>query len=115
MEKIKLFQVVICTLGLAFVACCSGCAKETTYGAVKFVTTPGGAEVINLKDDTILGTSPAVVTWESLDGKPEYVTVEMRKTGYKEKITSLWVNMRHASREDAEAEAQEVNIDMEKR
>ena len=92
-----------------------GCAKKTTYGSVKFMTKPAGAEVVNLKDDATLGTSPVIVTWEAKDGKPEYVTVQMRKTGYREEITSFWVNTRHESRELSEANAQDISVDMIKR
>jgi len=115
MGKRTVFQLIVGIVGLAMVAGLSGCGQKTTYGAVKFVTNPKGAEVVNLRDDATLGMSPTVVTWESQDGKPEYVTVEMRKTGYKEEITSLWVNMRHESREEAQKEAQEINLDLEKR
>lgn len=93
----------------------TGCAKKTTYGAVKFTSAPSGAQVVNLKDDATLGTSPVVVTWEGKESKPEYVTVQMRKTGYREEITSFWVNTRHESREDAEKQAQEISVDMQKR
>lgn len=93
----------------------SGCADSKTYGSVKFVTTPAGAEVINLKDDTNMGMTPVLVTWEGDEEKPEYVTVELRKTGYREEITSLWVNKRHKNREAAAAEAQPITIQLEKR
>lgn len=104
--------------GLACIVAVSGsygCAKQKTFGAVKFTSTPPGAEVVNLKDDATLGTSPVVVTWEGEDGKPEYVTVQMRKSGYREEITSFWVNKRHPSREEAQEQAQQINVDMIKR
>ncbi len=102
-----------CALGgLALVA---GCAGPKTYGAVKFVSRPPGAEVVNLKDDTHLGMTPVLVTWEGEDGRPEYVTVEMHKAGYREEITSFWVNTRHRSRAEAEAEPQPVTVELRKR
>ena len=105
-----LLLLLIC--GLAFLA---GCAKQKTYGTVKFVTNPPGAEVVNLKDDATLGMTPLSVTWEGEEGTPEYVTVEMHKTGYKEEITSLWVNKRHLTREAAAAEPQPITVDLVKR
>ncbi len=92
-----------------------GCAGPKTYGAVKFVSRPPGAEVVNLKDDTHLGMTPVLVTWEGEDGRPEYVTVEMLKQGYQEEITSFWVNTRHRSRAEAEAEPQPVTVELKKR
>jgi len=92
-----------------------GCSSGKTYGAVKFVTVPPGAEVINLKDDTNLGMTPVLVTWEGDEEKPEQVTVEFKKRGYKEEITTLWVNKRHATRQEAEAEPQPITVQLEKR
>jgi len=110
----------ICCIAVAslLLGCCllGGCSSGTkTYGTVKFVTVPPGAEVVNLKDDTNLGMTPVLVTWEGTEEQPENVTVEFRKTGYKEEITSFWVNKRHATREEAEAEPQPVSVQLEKR
>ncbi len=93
----------------------TGCAGQKTYGAVKFTSNPSGAEVVNLKDDTTLGATPVLVVWEGEDGAPEYVTVEMRKAGFREEITSFWVNKRHPSREAAEAHPQPISVDLIKR
>ncbi len=94
----------------------TGCGTRTrTYGAARFITEPPGAEVINLKDDTNLGMTPVVVTWEGEGEQSEYVTVEFKKQGYREEITSLWVNKRHPSREAAEAEPQPITVQLQKR
>jgi hypothetical protein len=92
----------------------AGCSK-TMYGAVKFESNPPGAEVINLRDDANLGITPVVVTWESSDGEPEYVTVQVRKNGYLEDITSFWVNTRHESREVAQDQAQPIFVELKPR
>ncbi len=92
----------------------SACGK-TQYGAVQFISTPNGAEVVNLRDESNLGSTPLKVVWESDDGKPEYVTVQFRKQGHEEKITSLWVNKRYDNREDALDNAQPIKVDLEKR
>lgn len=92
----------------------SGCG-QTMYGVVKIESIPPGAEVINLKDDTHLGMTPLLVTWESDDDDTRYATVELRKIGYTEEITSFWVKLRHKSKEAASLEAQPVIIELKKR
>lgn len=104
-----LVTAVICTSFLC------GCTSTKMYGSAKFVSTPAGAEVINLKDDTNMGMTPVLVTWEGEEEKPEHVTVEFRKTGYREKITSFYVNKRHKTREEAAASPQPVSVELEKR
>ena len=111
-------QITWCIVAAGLLlSCCllGGCSSGKTYGAVKFVTVPPGAEVVNLKDDTNLGMTPVLVTWEGNEEKAENVTVEFRKPGYKEEITSFWVNKRHATREEAKAEPQSISVHLEKR
>ncbi len=92
-----------------------GCG-QTMYGVAKIDSIPPGAEVINLKDDTHLGMTPLLITWESDDGKAaKHATIELRKTGYVEKITSFWVQMRHKTKSDAAKEPQPVSIELSKR
>lgn len=93
----------------------TGCASSTKYGAVQFKTIPPGAEIINLKDDTNLGLTPVLVTWEGPAKEPEYVTVEISKIGYQNDITSFWVNTRHATREEAAAASHPITIELKKR
>jgi hypothetical protein len=107
-------RCVLCLASLVVLALATGCSQKM-YGAVKFESSPAGAEVVNLRDDTSLGVSPVVVVWESEDGKPEYVTVQMRKSGYREAISSFWVNTRHQSREKAQAEAHPIFIELQPR
>ncbi len=102
--------LILAVLGLLV-----GCG-QTMYGVAKIESIPQGAEVINLKDDTHLGITPLLVTWESDDGKPaKRATVELRKAGYIEKITSFWVQMRHDTKEEATREPQPVTIELSKR
>jgi len=108
-------NAICCMLAVAGLFMLGGCSGTKTFGSVKFVTTPPGAEVINLKDDTNMGMTPVLVTWEGDEKKPEYVTVEFRKTDYREEITSFWVNKRHATREAAASEPQPVTVELEKR
>lgn len=115
MQLQTLSRFALLPLCLVAVLGLSGCAKKTMYGAVKFESNPPGAEVVNLKDDASLGVSPVVVTWETDDGSPQYVTVQLRKSGYLEHITSFWVNTRHESREEAQNEAQPIFVELKSR
>lgn len=111
--NIHKFLVLLCVLTiLSFLPGCSG----ITYGVAKIESIPEGAEVINLKDDTHLGITPLLVTWESDDGRPaKRATIELRKAGYVEKITSFWVQMRHDTKDDANKDPQPVVIELQKR
>lgn len=96
-------------IGLLFLG---GCARPKTFGAVEFKSTPAGAEVINLGDDTLLGTTPTKVIWESTGGESQKVTVQFRKQGYLERISDVWVNTRHGSREAALKKAQPIEVEL---
>ena len=89
----------------------SGCSLQQ-YGAVKFTSTPLGAEVVNLKDDTVLGTTPVRVLWKGSAGSSEKVVVQFRKNGFYEKIISVWVNKRHNSETSAVSEATEIHAEL---
>lgn len=99
-----LLAISLCLLG--------GCARPKTFGAVEFKSTPAGAEVINLGDDTLLGTTPTKVIWESANGESQKVTVQFRKQGYLERISDVWVNTRHRSREAALEKAQPIDVEL---
>lgn len=90
----------------------TGCAH---YGAAQFITDPPGAEIINLRDDTTLGTTPVKVYWKESDGQPKHVTVQFVKEGYRERITNIWVNMIYSSKDEALANAKPVQISLEKK
>ena len=109
LNKICIRLGVLLALG-SLVAC-----SQTKYGVVKIVSIPAGAEVINLKDDTHLGRTPLLVTWEDEDDTVRKATIELRKAGYVEEITSFWVNMRHDTKEAAILEPQPVTIELRKR
>jgi len=107
----KFFIKLIVLFALISLTACS----QTKYGVVKIESIPPGAEVINLKDDTTLGMTPLLVTWEAGDDTAKHATVELRKLGYVEEITSFWVNMRHKSKEEASLDPQPVTIELKKR
>ena len=89
----------------------SGCGG-TQYGAANLNSTPPGAEIINLKDNTNLGQTPAQVVWRGTDS--EKVTVQFQKKGYHSSITSFWVNRRHDSEAEARAQAIDVHTELAK-
>ena len=68
--------------------------------------------MVNLGDDTLLGTTPTKVIWESVDGQSQKVTVQFRKQGHLERISDVWVNTRHATREEALKKAQPIAVEL---
>ncbi len=104
MHKVKL-TLAIPVLLLAV----SGCSS---YGAAKIQSVPSGAEVLNLEDDSLLGTTPVMIHWKNDREESKLITVRFRKVGYNDKVTAFWVNMRHRSRADAENEAQPVKVEL---
>ena len=92
------------------IAIISGCAH---YGAARIVSNPAGAEVINLDDGTLLGTTPTTVWWKDSGGNRKNITVRFKKPGYKEKVTQFWLSMRHTSEKQARAEPQLVEVVIE--
>jgi hypothetical protein len=116
MSKVhKAIKIVVGLLCLLVMVSQVGCSAKKTYGAIEVITDPPGAEVINTRDNAHLGTTPCKVVWEGEDGTPQQVTIQMRKKGYKEEISTVWVNTRHETREAAEATAQPVNAELSKR
>ena len=92
------------------VAIISGCAH---YGAARIVSNPAGAEVINLDDGTLLGTTPVTVWWKDSSGNRKNITVRFKKPGYKEKVSQFWLSMRHSSQAKAQADPQLVEVVIE--
>ena len=99
-------------LGFALIA--SGCAS-TKYGAVNVTSNPPGAEVVNLKDESNMGSTPAKITFPGKPDTSEFVTIQLRKPGYIDRITTFWVNRRYSSPADADMNAVDIQVDLEKR
>lgn len=105
-KKIKLGLLIpLLLLGV------SGCSS---YGAARILSEPSGAEVVNLEDDSLLGTTPVMVHWKNDREESKLITVRFHKTGYDDKVTAFWVNMRHSSRAKAEKEPQPVKVELKK-
>lgn len=99
---------------LALALIMSGCAS-TKYGAVNVSSNPPGAEVINLKDESNMGSTPAKITFPGKPDTSEFVTIQLRKPGYIDRITTFWVNRRYSSPADADMNAVDIQVDLEKR
>ena len=100
--------------GLVLLLSMSGCASSLQYGTAKITSTPAGAEVINLKDDSSLGITPVRVSFNGEAGTAEFITVQIRKRGYADRITSFWINRRHDSVSAAEDNAIDLHVELEK-
>ena len=99
-------------LAAALMLLLTSCAGGTRYGAANINSSPEGAEIINLKDNTNLGRTPAQVVWRGEES--EKVTVQLQKDGYHYAITSFWINRRHKTEAEARAQAIDVHSDLEK-
>jgi len=93
----------------------SGCSSSPKYGVAKIDSTPPGAEVVNLKDNTLLGITPVEVSFTGEADSAEYVTIQLRKPGYIERITSFWINRRHETPLLAKENAVDVKLILEKK
>ena len=105
-----IFRLALAAASLMLLA--AGCAGGTRYGAANINSTPEGAEIINLKDNTNLGRTPAQVVWRGESS--EKITVQLQKDGYHYSITSFWINRRHKSEAEARAQAIDVHGELEK-
>jgi hypothetical protein len=99
-------------LAAALMLLLTSCAGGTRYGAANINSTPEGAEIINLKDNTNLGRTPAQVVWRGEES--EKITVQLQKDGYHYAITSFWINRRHKTEAEARAQAIDVHSELEK-
>lgn len=94
----------------------TGCAAftATPYGTASIDSVPPGAKVVNLKDGTAIGTTPMQHTWQTEDGKAEYVQLLLSSPGYADQVTSFWINPRYGSADDAEKNPQSIKVNMKK-
>ena len=109
MKKFKSMRLAI--LVPMMLLAISGCSS---YGAARILSEPAGAEVVNLEDDSLLGTTPVMVHWKNDREESKLITVRFHKSGFDDKVTAFWVNMRHSSRAKAENEPQAVKVEMKK-
>lgn len=93
----------------------SGCSSAVNYGSAKISSSPAGAEVINLEDDSHLGVTPVNIRFAGKENTAEFVTVQLRKPGYIDRITSFWINRRHLTQLDADDNAIDISVELEKK
>jgi len=104
LHKAKLVLAIAVLLSVV-----SGCSS---YGAARIQSIPAGAEVVNLEDDSLLGTTPVMIHWKNDREESKLITVRFHKPGYEDKVTAFWVNLRHSSRADAENQPQPVKVEL---
>ena len=102
---IRKFTFVAAILALALLTGCIG----NKYGSAYIVSTPPGAEVINMEDGTHLGVTPLKEVWRD-DGKRKFVNIQLDKEGYRDKTTSFWLTLKHRTRKSAINDPQFVDI-----
>ena len=90
----------------------TGCSR-TMYGAANITSEPQGAAIVNLRDNSQIGTTPARVVWPGEADTAEQVTLQLRKSGYIDKITTIWINHRHQSEAEAKANAVDLKVELE--
>jgi hypothetical protein len=88
----------------------SGCAH---HGAAKITSTPTGAEVVNLDDGTVLGVTPVTVWWQESSSNRKYLSVRFKLDGYRDKVSSFWLSMRHGSQKSAMKDPQLVEVSLQ--
>ncbi|NND82136.1 MAG: hypothetical protein HKN50_06895 [Gammaproteobacteria bacterium] len=103
-----LYQAALCLLVMASL---SGCA--TYYGAVNIISEPSGAQVLNLDDNSVIGTTPTIFLQKANSDRRQTVILRFKKDGYYDKTTSLWMELRHRSSEAALQNAQAVELQLQ--
>ena len=105
----KIAKLLIPATAALFLTGCS----STQYGAANIYSTPEGAEIANLKDNSHLGVTPAKISFPGKPDTAEQVTIQLQKPGYLDRITSFWINRRHDSRAEALAQPIDVKVELE--
>jgi len=104
-QKFMLFAAIV---ALSLLTGCVG----NKYGSAYIVSTPPGAEVINMDDGTTLGITPLKQVWRD-EGKRKFVNIQLDKSGYKDKTTSFWLTLKHRTRKSAINDPQFVEVIMD--
>ena len=88
MKSIVHFSLIAVAVGFVFYL--TGCASShPPYGAAEFISNPPGADVINVKDNKAMGTTPFTYVRKTEESEAEYITVKVTKPGYEDKIVSF--------------------------
>lgn len=103
-RKLILASLVVAPLVLG------GCSY---HGAAFIQSQPSGAEVVNVDDDTVLGVTPFKVWWREDSQDKKRINVRLQKEGFRDKVTSFWVTLRHSSKSEALDEPQHVEVTLD--
>lgn len=112
-KGLRSLKLLLIMVGLILLV--SGCSSSLKYGSAKISSRPEGAEVVNLKDDSHLGVTPVNVSFGGEADTAEFVTVQLRKPGYIDRITSFWINRRHTTKPEADDNAIDISVELEKK
>jgi hypothetical protein len=90
----------------------AGCAAEKNppFGAAELVSDPPGADVINVQDNSTLGTTPFKYVRETSAGEDEYTVVKVTKPGYADEIVSFFLKAGFDDEEAAKENPQQIEI-----
>ena len=111
--KKTFFNLLSCFALLGVVAAFSGCAAEkTAFDAAKIVSSPPGAEVVDMKTGSLLGTTPLDLTWERDEFRAEYMMLQLSKQGFKPQPTTFFIHPIYASEQDALEQPQIINTQL---
>lgn len=89
----------------------SACAR---HGAALITSEPEGAEVVDMSDDTVFGVTPVKAWWTEHGERRKFVNIRLQKEGYRDKTTSFWVNLDHATRRGALKRPPPVEVILDK-
>lgn len=112
-KSIAMFALGMALVGMIFFL--TGCAAEKNppFGAAEIVSTPPGADVMSLADNTTLGTTPFKHVRETMIGEEEYIIVKISKPGYDDKIISFFLDPKYEDEETAMENPQQVSVNLE--
>ncbi|MBT8114633.1 MAG: hypothetical protein KJP04_04600 [Arenicella sp.] len=104
-------SVIRLLASLALVVTMGACANY--YGATRILSVPSGAEVINLEDGALIGTTPTLYIKKDSNDRRQTVIIRLKKDGYYDKTSSFWIEMRNATSKGAEQNAGSVEIELQ--
>lgn len=103
-------SIVILWSGMALIGC--GGAAGNHYGSASIVSVPANANVVNLEDESVIGTTPLQYTWETDDVTEKYIQLKLTASGYADQVSEFFLNARYGSKEEAEEKPQIINVRM---
>ncbi len=106
-------RVVVAACCATLIPLLGACSSQRGYhGAALIDSVPTGAEVVDMDNDAVLGTTPVRVWWRRDENQRKLVNVRLEKDGYPDKTVAFWVTLRHKSRDKAENDPQQVTVNL---